>query len=181
MLDLNSVLNLLSAIAALSAVIIAILSQQRANKQFRQNIELQNRIAAANIRPLLTPHYESGLDLIEAALVNAGLGTAVIKQLTFSKGDRKGPSIPSVVDLPVELDCYDTLDEPEEYLQSGQDDKMVILSLSRDVLKEQGFRGAEIRKTFRLIEEQIDGVILDVDYEDALGNKQPSLHHVMKF
>jgi hypothetical protein len=181
MLDLSSVLNLLSAIAALSAVTIAILSQQRANKQFRQNIELQNRIAAANIRPLLTPRYESGLDLIEAALVNAGLGTAVITQLTLSKGDRKGTSIRSVVDLPVELDCYDTLDEPEEYLQSGQDDKMVILSLSRDALKEQGFRGAKIRKTFRLIEEQIDGVILDVDYEDVLGNKQPSLHHVMKF
>lgn len=180
-MDLISILNLLSAMAALSAVIIAILSQQRANRQFHQNIELQNRIAAANIRPLLTTHYESGSDWIEAALVNAGLGTAVITQLTLSKGDRKGCSILPVVDLPVELDCYDTFEGPEEYLQSGQDDKMVILSLSTDALKKQGFREAQIRKTFHLIEEQIGGVILDVDYEDVLGNKQPSLHHVMKF
>jgi hypothetical protein len=118
MLDLNAILNLLSAIAALSAVIVAILSQQHANKQFRQNIELQEKIAAANIRPLLTTRYLSGNpDFIKVALANAGLGTAVITQLAYCKGDRKGTSMPSVLDLPVELDYYDTLYGQDKYLQ----------------------------------------------------------------
>ena len=180
MLDLNAILNLLSAIAALSAVIVAVLSQQHANKQFRQNIELQERIAAANIRPLLTTHYLSGSHLIEVALANAGLGTAVITHLAYSKDDRKGTSMPSVLDLPVELDYYDTLYGQDKYLQPREEDKLVIVSLTRDRLKKEGFREAEIRKVFRLVEEQISGVILDVDYEDVLGNRQPRFHEVMK-
>lgn len=97
--DSSAIPNLLTAIAALSAVVLAILTEVRAQKRFRQDVELQSRIASADIRSMLNVEDHLGDKGRKVILLNEGLGPAVITSMTFSKDDRHGTSLPSILNI----------------------------------------------------------------------------------
>ena len=93
-IDSSAIVNLFSAIAALSAVILAIFSELRAQKRFKQSNDIQQRIAAANIKPLVIIGQEVADRSRKATLHNDGIGTAVMTNITFTKENRSGNSLP---------------------------------------------------------------------------------------
>jgi hypothetical protein len=173
--DMPSILNLLSAIAALSAVVIAVLSEMRAQKRFKQGNEIQERIAAASQKPLLAINDHTVAGNRRITLENNGTGTAVITKIRFTKDTRSGDSIPSILDIggpDFEWDAAQRFSDQSAFLRAGG--RYVLLELSADRLRGQGFDNAKIQSIFESLTSEIKGIKVSFEVEDALGNKQPS-------
>jgi hypothetical protein len=171
--DASAILNLLSAIAALSAIILAIASELRAQRRFKQSNEIQERIAAANIKPLLSINQVVAVDERKVTLYNDGLGPAVIRKLTFTKEGRTGDSIPSILEIAKGFgwDSYREFNEPG-YLQARAHIDLLVLSAKG--LNGQGFNPTWVEEIFKKVNSEIIGIKISIELEDVLGNKQPN-------
>jgi len=176
----STILNLLTAIAALSAVILAVASEIRAQKRFKQGNEIQERIAAASIRPLLGVNVTRGFAEIKVTLRNEGLGTADMTEMAFRKGNRQGNSLPSVLDPAIKFqwDSIVRLGKQGAYLRPGK--KLVLLFLSIDELKKQGIPDATIDQILESVGSQIKGVDMSIKFQDVLGNAQANFETTLE-
>ena len=176
----NTVVNLIAALAATVAVIVGGVS-------FYHNLNLQKRIATANVRPLLTLYYvyDPPYDM-EIALVNAGLGTAVITKSSFKKGKQERRELLSVLKCKNDFkwsqsEIFDLrLGKKEDYLLTGYANRLIIAALSKNELKKQHFNNVKIVEIFDEVEEKILGVSLNISYRDVLGNLQTPFHEGLK-
>ena len=184
-IDTSTILNFFSAIAALFAVGLAVASELRAQKRFKQSTEIQERIAAANIKPLLDIHPIVGPDERQVILNNHGLGSAVIRKITFTKGSRSGYSIPSILENTKGLKVFQW-DYYEEFSKKGvtclrAGDHLNLLILSADSMKKfDGLTYASIDKIFKKLNSEIVGTKILIEFEDVLGNKQPHFEYVIE-
>jgi hypothetical protein len=180
-IDTSAILNALTAIAALSAVILATLSERRAQRRFKQSNEIQERIAAANIKPLLDMHPIVGPDERRVVLHNHGVGSAVIRKIIFTKGKRSGNSIPSILVLEnvkeFQWDYFERFAEGATYLRGG--DHLNLLILSGTSLKGDGLTHASIDEIFKKLKNAIVGTKISIEFEDVLGNKQPNYEYTI--
>ncbi|HKM76022.1 MAG TPA: hypothetical protein VJZ32_06365 [Candidatus Bathyarchaeia archaeon] len=169
--DTSAILNSLSAIAALSAVILAILSERRAQKRFEQSNEIQERIAAGNIRPLLRIRENiMGYD-IKITLNNDGLGPAVITNITFTKENRSGNSIGAILDT-VKFGSVAVFSERPDYLRAGEHINLYLLSAEE--LNNEGLKDS-VPDIFRDVKSRLKGTKISIELEDVLGNKQSNV------
>jgi hypothetical protein len=174
--DTSAILNLLSGIAALSAVILAVLSEIRAQKRFKQGNEIQEKIAAANVKPLLGVSNFENVDDCKVVLINHGLGTAIITKTIFSKNNlREEDCLVSVLDVPFTFRwksaCFfEFVGDQNLYLKAGGE--LDLVWLSRSFLKDQGLPDGTIESIFGAVKSQIKGCRITISYEDVLGNKQ---------
>jgi hypothetical protein len=178
--DTSAILNLLTAIAALFAVGLAVASELRAQKRFKQGNEIQERIAAANIKPLLDVDVSVVSDEKRVTLLNEELGTAVITEMVFRKGDRQGNSMPSVIDLAIKFRWgeFTWFGKQGGYLRAG--DSIDLLFLSIDILKSQGLPDATIDEILRTVGSQIKGMGISIRFEDILGNRQANYETILE-
>lgn len=177
--DTSAILNFLTAIAALFAVGLAVASELRAQKRFKEGNEIQEKIAAANIKPLLGINQHLVIDLRKVILYNHGLGSAVITNIVFTKGGRSGYSIPSVLEHVTEVSWKSFKEYSHEgtYLRAGDHDDLLVLSGSW--LKDQGLTDAQIIETFRKVDSELAGTKISIEFEDVLGNRQPNFEYTL--
>lgn len=166
-------INLFSVIIAALALIFAVTSEKRAGRRYEESIRLQERIATASVRPLLTVHGDNTTNAIKIVLKNDGLGAAIITRFLFQRNGRETESIALLLDRAKQYG-FDT-----SYVTSGKSTLAVgkeiyLLVLTTSHLQEQGLSLPTIEEVFGLLEKEIVGVNLVLDYEDVLGNKQPS-------
>jgi hypothetical protein len=167
------ILSFLTAIAALSAVILAILTEIRAQKRFKQGNEIQEKIAASSVKPLLTVNESLGLNG-QVVLLNEGLGPAIMTEIVFRKDGRQGNSIYSVFDPAFSFQWhleYKEFTRGASYMSAGQ--RVNLLFFDIDDLRRQGLMPRTIDAAVRALSDQITGIEVSIHYEDVLGNRQP--------
>jgi len=97
----NSIVNCFSVAVAVAALLLAWRADKRAQKQFKTNLELQQKIADASLQPQLTVHMDIPKDKRAITLMNEGLGPAKGIQITYIKDDRQSTSnIADVMNMP---------------------------------------------------------------------------------
>lgn len=169
-----------SSLTALIALIVAIRVETRASRRFRAQLELTEKIAYANIKPVLGVTTGEFLDLKSIQLVNYGAGTAVITSAKLSKGDRVIANITElfVFDTPVTWDSYWTFTESRVYLRAG--DSLVLTRLSAKTLLASGYDAAQVKAILDSWQDQLEGVNLGISYEDVVGNRMPNYSRTLR-
>ncbi len=178
---LPSIATLLSVIVAVVALGVAIYFQIQSNKQFKTNMGLQSKIAAGNIKPLLSISESPKTIIFSEALIavvlnNDGLGPAVIKKVIFTKGTISGKSIPRILNVPTrprgyEWDAYKEFPETGIYLRAGE--SIILLKLTLEGLKNQGFYGISAQQIMANVRSEIRQVKISIEFENILEEKQP--------
>ena len=169
--------GLLSSAAAMIAIIIAIVVETRTHRRFSNQLEREEKIAVANLKPLLAIHSSNFLDYRAVTLCNYGIGTAVIKKVIFSKNSKQTHrklihlfDFSKITDKKFHFDWGWDFSESKYYLQAGQ--SLELFKMSKTFLSSQELGQEDINKVFTRWEEQKDGVNIKIAYEDILGNKQ---------
>lgn len=162
--------QLTSTLIALVALFIGLRNENRNQIRFQQQLEASKRIAEANIRPLLALTVSGYLDRKALELVNHGTGTAVIRKISFSRGDLVACSVPDVLELSREViwNDFTDLEDVVEYLPAKGVDTLVELTLDR--LIDQGLAETEAANLMEELEAQIDEILVTITYDDVLGN-----------
>lgn len=169
---MQAIATLLSVVVAAFAVILAIRAEFRASQRFRAEIELQKQVAEANIKPILAVFTSEFLNNKGIVLTNAGIGTAIITNINFSRGDKTVKSMPYLFDFPSKViwDYFWTFGERAHYLVAGK--SIDLIRLTADHLIEHGFSEDKADEILNSMQEQMSGIGIKVEYEDILGNKQ---------
>ena len=170
---ITSITATISSVAALTAILVAILVEIRTNRRFSERLRREERLALANIKPLLAVYPSKFINHKAVTLHNYGIGTAVLTGISFAKGNNVDSL--SLVNLfnfseKVIWDYCWSFRQRKLYVQPGQD--VVLVKLTEENLAGQGFDEATIRKILDSWQEQMDGVTIYITYEDILGNLQ---------
>lgn len=179
--------GVLTVIIALIAIIIAIRVEGRTNSRFNSQLELANQVAIANAKPILAVIPSDYTHLKSVGLSNYGVGTAIITNISFSKGDRVKDGLWKLFDLQadlppgskeVEWDHYWTFGNREYYLRAGQDIQLV--KLSEEILSDQKFSASNVVTILNSYRQQLKGIGVEITYKDIFGNKQPVYKRILQ-
>lgn len=173
-------LNIIQALVGIAAIVIAILAmiismntENRNQKKFDQQLEREEKLALAKIKPLLsikTLNYTNHKAII---LINHGSGTAVIREISFSKGEKEDQKIiTNLFKVPANLkwDTFRVFDANKHFLREGEEVNIIDLSEPGLILQDYTREGA--LKVLTSIQQQWNGIKISVEYEDVLGNPQ---------
>jgi hypothetical protein len=169
--SIKLVAQILSAIVSITALIISFRTERRNQKRFERQLELTNKIASANVKPLLAVSFEGYIDIKGMALDNHGPGTAVVTNLQFHRGKRGSKDLSELIDFDEEViwnECPSYSDEPV-YIPGKSSE--VLLRLTLDRLTEDGMSEKRALELLESLEAQMDEISIVVSYEDVLGNK----------
>ena len=170
---INSVTAVISSIGAITAILVVILVEIRTSRRLSEELQREERLAVANIKPLLGVSPTEFTDCKAVTLHNYGIGTAVVIGISFARGNKVDSlSLVNLFDFAerVNWDYSWSFRQRRLYVQPGQD--VVLLKLSEANLAGQGFDEATIRKILDSVQEQMDGITMYITYEDILGNLQ---------
>src|SRR4051794_27039936 len=119
--------QLTSTLIALVALFIGVRNENRNQARFQQQLDSSKRIAEANVRPLLALTISGYLDRKALELVNHGTGTAVIRSISFSRGDLVASSVPDIIQLSREViwNDFTELENVTEYLPAKGVDTLI--------------------------------------------------------
>jgi hypothetical protein len=168
-----SITAMISSIGAITAILLVILVEIKTSRRFSEELRRKERLAVANIRPLLGVSPTEFTNCRAVTLHNYGIGTAVVTGISFARGN-KVDSL-SLVNLfnfseRVIWDHSWSFRQRRLYVQPSQD--VVLAKLSEENLAGQGFDKATIRKILDAWQEQMDGITIYITYEDILGHLQ---------
>lgn len=164
----------ISSIAATVAIVVAIFVEVRTGQRFSEQLKREEKLALANIKPLLAVYPSKFINHKAVTLHNYGIGTAVITSISFSKGDKvENISLVNLFSFPQEViwDYFWNFRQKKYYIQSGQD--IVLVELTEKNLAEK-FEENTIKNILDSWQEQMDGITIKITYEDILGNPQES-------
>jgi hypothetical protein len=170
---ITSITATISSIAAITAILVAILVVIRTHRRVSEGLRREERLALANIKPLLAVYPSKFIDHKAVTLHNYGIGTAVLTGISFAKGNNVDSL--SLVNLfnfseKVIWDYFWNFRQRKLYVQPGRD--VLLVKLTAENLAEQGFDAATIRKILDAWQQQMDGITIYITYEDVLGNLQ---------
>ena len=176
---IEAVSVLLSTILASIAIAISLWAQGRTRRHFEAQLELSQKVAAANVKPIVALFTMEYLDKKGIILSNAGVGTAIITNIEFYRDSQSAKNLAHLFQLPEQViwDKHWTFLQSKFYLKAGQD--LVILKLSSSNLQKQGFDEQETRKILDSWKNQLEGIEINITYEDVLGNKQEHYRRTM--
>jgi hypothetical protein len=170
---IQAISSALSCIAAIIAIFIALRVENRTNQRFSQQLQREETLAIANIKPLLAVYPSKFLTRKAITLSNYGLGTAIITAISFSKGnivERKAIMNLFSFAKNIVWDYYWIFRENKYYVQAGQ--KIKLLELTHTGLSEDGLSEDDIEAILSSFQQQMEGLTIRISYEDILGNKQ---------
>ena len=169
----QAVANLSSVVIAVLALIVAINSERRARHQFEIQIEMQERIDTANLRPILTIIKSEYGNNRGIRLENAGLGTAVITSIEFEKNGKRTCSVIELFELDdeIEWDAFWVFTEKTYYLRADRTIHLAHLS-EEGLSKKPEFTSDDKKRILDTVKEQIKGISIRIEYEDIQGNIQ---------
>ncbi len=168
-----------SLIVAAVAIIIALNTEKRSAERFRVQLEQSSQIAKANIRPLLSIGSSGfkGIKLI--SLKNDGLGTAVVNKIRFIKHEKFALNLAELFHFKQKIlwDNYYVFTNSQFYLRANE--SVTLLHLTVDGLKNQLYPEHEIGQIMKEFDNQQKGIVVQIEYEDLLGNEQTSIEVVL--
>jgi len=171
---IQAVCAILSGLAAATAIFVAIQVERRTNRRFAKQLELEGALATAHVKPLISVYPSKFIDRKAITLTNAGLGTAIITGVTFSKGavvEHQALCKLFTFSPQVVWDYYWLFTEATYYVQAGQ--KIVLVDLKEKGLTEDGHAKGAALNILNSLQQQMEGVKIEIEYSDVLGNKQP--------
>jgi len=176
---IKTIALVLSGIASLIAIFIAIKSENRNSKRFESGVAVQKEIAEKSLIPLLTVYYSENIDFKRIELFNAGIGTAIINKVVLSKNSNSVKSMHELFDLPGEVkwDSYWTFEQNKYYLSAGK--SFHLVELSEKNLAEQGFNKVEIKNILETLQKQMEGIKIEILYEDIFGKNSYKYERVL--
>lgn len=140
-----------------------------------------DKVAHTNVKPLLDIKYQDFVDEKGQTLSNYGLGPAVITNVRFYKNDRNSENIYDFIDLPYNAK-FDTAYDFGDYHSYIQEDQAIDLAkLTSDHLKGQEYNNTQIQEIMKAWTENLSGIVVEIDYEDVLGQKQETLSRSLGF
>lgn len=162
----------LSVTIAIIAIIISVRAERRAEKRFLSEMALQEKTAQASVKPILAVFTSEFAENKGVVLSNAGVGTAIITNISFAKNGKEVQSLPLLFDLPekVKWDNYWMFGSKKHYLIAGK--SIDLIRLSANNLREQGVSERKISLLLKTMQEQMNGIMVKIDYQDVFGNKQ---------
>ncbi|MEL6406514.1 MAG: hypothetical protein AAFR81_19250 [Chloroflexota bacterium] len=174
--------SILSVVIAAIALFTAIRSERRANKQFQENIRLQREVITLNQKPVLNILTADSINTKGIILQNVGNGTAVITKTHFRIQDREHHDVRKILKFPHEQfalweQSYGFNKDAESYIKAGE--TLVIVTVTRNVFETftadvEEIDEAFIQKSLTMIAEQLNELEATIEYQDILGNPQPS-------
>jgi hypothetical protein len=170
---ITSITAAISSIAAITAILVAVLLEIRTGRRVSEGLRREERLALANIKPLLAVYPSKFIDHKAVTLHNYGIGTAVLTGISFAKGNNVDSlSLVALFNFSekVTWDYFWSFRQRTLYVGSGQD--VVLVKLTQKNLAGQGFDEATSRKILDAWQEQMDGITVYITYEDILGNLQ---------
>jgi hypothetical protein len=176
---IRTIALVLSGIASLIAIFIAIKSENRNAKRFEAGLEAQKEIAEKSLIPILTVYYSENIDFKRIELFNAGIGTAIINKVALSKNGKSVKSLHELFELPnkIKWDSYWTFEQNKYYLSAGK--SFHLVELSEKNLMDQGFNKTEISNILDLWQKQMDGIKIEILYEDIFGKNSYKYERVL--
>ncbi|MEW8217999.1 MAG: hypothetical protein AB2770_06555 [Candidatus Thiodiazotropha taylori] len=150
--------------------------QKQIEKQIHQvdeQIRLSRSVAAANIRPILYIKAAGYTDHGGFVLENHGVGTAVIKKVTFSLNGKCSSSLVrlfSFSEPPMWEDFFQFI-EPIHYLKPGNKINIALMS----VKSLEGHISKHPNTILQQYYDQWEGLSARIEYEDLFGNVMPNL------
>lgn len=170
-------LVLWQTIALVVATFAAILSICFGAYQFHSQQQSADLVAHANIKPLLDTLGEKTEDSRSIAIINYGIGSAIITNVKFArKSDGKWSNccIADLFDHKVMHDQVFTFLSGDSYLEPGG--KILLLSITRNHLEDDhGLDSSQINRMLRSWDAQIANITVKISYTDVLGEKQNDL------
>jgi hypothetical protein len=169
-----------SVTTAVIALVIALRVDARASTRFRTQLDLTQKLAIANIKPVLGLVTAEFSNLKSIQLVNYGTGTAVITKVVISKVGRVERNVADLFsfEVPITWDNYWTVTDDVFYLRAGQ--SLILARVSAQGLLADGFDVDGADRILRSWQAQLEGVRVDALYEDALGNKLPDYSRTLR-
>jgi hypothetical protein len=176
---LQAAASLLAVLVAAIAILIAIKSEARVAERFEAEMRLQEKIARSSVKPVLAVFTEF-TDNTGVVLLNCGLGTAVIDEIVFTRGDKASTSLPPLFDLPSSL-VWDQFWEfrPRKYYLAA-DKRIDLIRLTASKLRESGFSEEAIADILESWQDQMPGISVRIRYEDVLGNSKDDYETVLE-
>ena len=165
-------------IANIAAVTVALVALLFSVFSFRSQLNQAERIARANLKPLLSIRSQIYANLKSICVVNYGVGPAVVTKAEFCRtGNDSTDRIVDLFDLPVpNWDTFTRL-PPKRAIQTEGEVTLVKLSLQR--LLTDNVQEKEATDLLRRWEDQKSGIQVKIEYEDILGNHQEPLLDVL--
>jgi len=165
-------------VAIIATVAVALAALLFSFFTFKSQLKQSERVARANIKPLLSMKSLNYSDLKSICINNYGIGPAVVTKAEFCRERSESTDrIVDLFDLPVKnWDTFTNL-PPKRAIPEKAEVILVKLSLKR-LLSD----GVEEGKAFDLLKkwnEQKSGIEIKIEYEDILGNRQEPLVEIL--
>ena len=158
--------NISSAAIALAALVFSISS-------FKTQQDQAERIAIANVKPLLRIHGEKYMNLKSVQISNYGSGTAVITSASFCRPKKKCTNnIVELFDLSVTWDDYYNMPDGMAIPSQGN---FVLVKLTLKNLKNKNIKKDKALKILNEWQKQKSEITVRIKYKDILGNIQPEI------
>jgi hypothetical protein len=176
-----------SSAAAIAAIVIGYF-------QFKKQLTTADKVAHANVKPLLGINLSDYVDHKAVKLRNYGVGAAEITSIQFKRNDgkkvQKLPDLfklpydpiwddytvfPLILKLPYDLisDDYTVFPRNKQYITAGQE--MILAMLTKKGLAENNptLQGNQISEILVAWTTQLKGITIEIAYNDVLDKQQP--------
>jgi hypothetical protein len=170
---IQSIAALASVAVAAVAIFIALRGERRGESRFQTQLDQAQKIAEAQAKPLLSLFTLVYTNLKGIRVVNCGQGTALIRSVHMSRGERRAQNAASLFDLDdrVVWDTFWVFTGPSHMpLRAGQE--LRLLELSAKGLKTSGLTEADANRILQAWQSQIEEVQIQIDYSDIFENSQ---------
>ncbi len=167
--------NLFSLIVAVVALIISFNTEKRSAERFREQLSQSNEFAKANIRPLLSLGSSGFTGIKFVGLQNDGLGTAVITKINFIKNEKSVLNLADLFEFKTKViwDNFYVFSNSNYFLRAGEN--VTLINLTIDSLKQQEYKDSETAQIMKDFDIQLNSIVIQIEYEDLLGNKQETI------
>jgi hypothetical protein len=167
-----------SALTGASSSVIALAALGFSVVTFRRQQARAERDARAKVKPLLWIQSQTYVDLKSIRLMNYGIGPAVIRKATFSKGDEFSDRVVDLFDLPIRR--WEMFIPLKDGRAIPAQSEMTLVRQSLAHLVGEGYPKDEALKILRDWQDQKKGISVRIEYEDILGNSMPPIVDVLK-
>jgi hypothetical protein len=168
---LQTIAALASVILAIVALVVGLRAEKRSSDRFQAQLEQSERIAKANVRPLLSVYTLKYEDRKGILLANHGVGTAVVTSMNISKAEKEVTNIAKLFQFPSAI-AWDDFYRFGETTALRAGDEIQLALLTAEGLMSQGYSREEAMRLLKDFETQNLGIEIRIEYEDVLGNKQ---------
>lgn len=171
---LQIVTQVSAVLVSLGALFVALNVEERSYERFQKQLEQSEKIAKANIRPLLTITTHKLFNSRSIVVENNGVGTAVITNAVFKRGLDEANNFADIVRGIQQFCGYFYHFGKGQYIPAQS--KIKLIEVNKPTLMDKCNIAEEgIGAYFDEFDQKLAEVIIEIEYEDIMGFKQQSI------